>query len=95
MKYTYNIPRVPQVRVISHEKAHSNNLHRHFPCVDEQEDEINGFNVVRDSVHLLVQGKEETVDKNNKENKSIEHWVNSDDLDNFVSEGVGYRKAAK
>ena len=60
----------------SHEESHSNNLHRHFPCIDEQEDEINSINVFCNSIDLLVEGEERTVYKNDEQNESVEPGVN-------------------
>ena len=79
----------------SHEKSHSNNLHTHFPCVDEQEDEINCVNVLCDGVDLLIEGQEGTVNKNNKQDKSVEPWVDRHDLNDLVTEWICHRQAAK
>lgn len=65
-KCTYNIPRISKVGVRSHEKAHSNDLHGHFPGVDNEEDEVNNIDVVRDKIDFLVQGEEKTVDEDDE-----------------------------
>ena len=88
---TYDIPRVSKIRVRSHEEAHSNDFHGHFPCVDDQEHEIDGLDVLGDHFDLFVQGKEQTVDQDNKQDESVEPRVDRHNLDDLVSEWVGDR----
>lgn len=58
----------------SHEESHSNNFHRHFPCVDNKENEINSFDVVCNSINFLIQGKETTINHNDRQNEAIKPW---------------------
>ena len=79
----------------SHEKAHSNDLHRHFTGVDKQENKIDSFDIIRNSIHFLVQCKEDTVHNNNKEDESVEHWVDRHNLNNLISKRISNREAAE
>jgi hypothetical protein len=81
--------------VLPHEEAHSNDFHSHFPSIDEQEDEINSFDIVSYCIDLLVQSKESTVYYNNEKDETIEQWINGHNLDNFISEWVRNGEAAK
>lgn len=79
----------------SHKESHSNNLHGHFPCIDDEEDEIDGVDVLGDHVDFLIQGKEQTVDQDDKQDEAIEPGVDRYNLDDLVSEGVRNRQAAE
>ena len=92
---TYNIPRVSQITVLTHDEAHSNDLHRHFTGVDKQEDKVDSFDIVSNGIHFLVQCKEYTVHHNNQEDESVEHRVDRYNLDNLISEWVCNREAAE
>jgi hypothetical protein len=81
--------------MLTHDKAHSNDLHRHFTGIDKQENKIDSFDIVRNSIHFLVQCKEHTVDNNNKEDESVEHRVDRHNLNNLISEWIGNREAAE
>ena len=56
----------------SHEEAHSNDLHRHFPCIDDKENEIDGLNIVCYNVNFLVKCEEQTVNQNDEQDEAIE-----------------------
>ena len=42
----------------SHEEAHSNDFHGHFPGVDDEKDEIDGLNVVGDNIDFFIKSEE-------------------------------------
>ena len=78
----------------SHEESHCDDFQDHLHGVNKQEDEIDGSIVFGDTIYLLVESQEEAVNHNNKQDESIEPGIDSNQLDDLVSEGVGYRKAA-
>lgn len=79
----------------SHEKAHCNDFQDHFHSIDKQEYEINCLVICSNKIVLFIQRQEEAVNDNDEENESIEPWINSNNLNNSVSEWVCNRKAAK
>lgn len=89
--YTYNIPGVPQVGVCPHKKAHCNDLHRHFPRVNNEEDEIDWIDVIGDQIDLLIEGKEQTVDHNDEEDEAVEPGIHRDNLNDLITEWIRYR----
>lgn len=42
----------------SHEKSHSNNFHGHFPGVDNEKNEIDGFYILCYDLDFLVKSEE-------------------------------------
>ena len=83
-----NVPRISQVTVSSHEKAHCDDLEDHFHCIDVKEDEIDLLVVLSDHLDFLIERQKDTVDQDDKQDESIEPWINSHNLDDLVSEWI-------
>jgi len=83
-----NIPRISQIAVSSHEKAHSNDLENHLHCVNDKEDEIDLVVIFGDDFDFLVKPQKDAVYQDDEHDESIEPGVDSHNLDNLVSKGV-------
>ena len=79
----------------SHEKSHGNDLHGHFPSVNDEEYEIDYIDIIGNKIDFFVESKEEAVDENDEEDKSIEPGVNVNYLNDFVSKWISDRKATQ
>lgn len=92
---TYNIPRIPQITMRPHEKSHGYDFEHHLARIYDQEYQINCVQHALRDTRIFVYGKEEAVDDNDHEDEPIKPWIDSHQLDDFVSEGVRHRKATK
>ena len=81
--------------MLSHYKAHGDDLENHFQGVDNQENEINNFHVIRDEIDLFIGGKHQTIEHNDEQDEAIEAWVDRYDLNDLVPERVRHGQAAE
>jgi len=50
----------------SHEESHCNDLHCHFPGVNNEKDEINDVDIIGDNFNFFIEGQEEAVNENDE-----------------------------
>ena len=92
---TYNIPRIAQVTMSSHEESHGYNFQDHFKGVDEQKYQINIVCNLGDAFELFVECEEQAVSKNDPEDDPVEPIVNGHNLNNLVPERIRHRQATQ
>lgn len=72
----------------SHEESHCNDLHCHFPGINNEKDKINDVDIIGDNFDFFIESQEEAVNENDEKDKSIEPGVNGNYLNNLVSKWI-------